>query len=102
MQDNKGNVIDESILKMAKTKLGGFQKRPNASIGKKAEFFYVEDLGNQGYVKPDMHNPIFLDYLHYCPDFAFAKKLKDRYMQVYKLPPDYPINVIKRTKEIVG
>ena len=92
-------VIEEGFFnKPAKP---GYAKTSN-KIGKTAVFFYVEDLGNDGFVLPEMQNPILIDYLKYCPDQAFAIKLKDAYIRANSLGPDNKVNVIKHTKEIVG
>lgn len=78
----------------------GYSKNP--TLGKSAVFYYVEDAKEPGFVQPDMQNPITTDFIQFCPNEDFAKKLKTRYMEVNKLPENYPVNVIKRTKEVIG
>lgn len=78
----------------------GYSKKP--TLGRSAVFFYVEDAKEPGFIQPDIQNPIVTDYIQFCPNLEFAKKLKAKYMEINKLPEDYPVNVIKRTKEVVG
>jgi len=100
--------MNESLIELGKRKIGGFSKvsSPSTSIGRKAEFYYVELAGSgshpHSYIKPDLQNPVELDYLEYCRDLNFAKQLKDAYIKNNKLADNVKVNVIKRTKEVVG
>lgn len=78
----------------------GYAKNP--TLGKSAVFYYVEDAKAPGFIHPDMQNPIVNDYIEFCPNEKYAKDLKARYISVNNLPENYPVNVIKRTKEIIG
>jgi hypothetical protein len=49
-----------------------------------------------------MQNPILLDYISFCPNVDYAKKLKEKYIQVNKVANPEKVHVIKRTKEVVG
>lgn len=107
MDDSATNddSMNESLIEMGKRKLGGFTKVAHPQVNRKAEFFYVELSGNgatNSYINPDLQNPVEIDYLLYCKDLDFAKKLKDAYIKSVSLPPNVNVNVIKRTKEVVA
>lgn len=92
-------IISEGLFSTAKP---GYSKKP--TLGRSAVFFYVEDAntGEPGYVNSDMQNPILLDYISFCPNVDYAKKLKEKYIQVNKVANPEKVHVIKRTKEVVG
>lgn len=92
--------LSEGLFSKKNPTKPGYAK--NSTIGRSAVFYYVEDAKAPGYVHPDMQNPIINDYIEFCPNAEYAKDLKAKYLKVNNLPDDYPVSVIKRTKEVIG